>query len=155
MVVEKDYLSDSSKIFIFPSNRKFYPKEIPIVQEKLEAYFQEISEIELFFEIRYDRFLILIVSDKTPLDMERSDLLVKLIQSLEKEFKITLLDKINVCFKQGEYVQLKEMAAFKKLIKSKGVSNKTIVFNNLINTKSEYDNCWEAPAEESWISHYF
>jgi hypothetical protein len=155
MLVEKDSLSDNSKIYIFPANRKLYPKEIPLIQEKMESFLKEISKIDLAFEMQYDRFLILIVSHETPLNMEQSDALVNLILQLEKEYKITLLDKVNVCFKQGEYVQLKEMNAFKKLIKSKGVSKKTIVFNNLITTKSEYDCCWETPAEDSWISHYF
>jgi len=155
MLVEKDSLSDNSKIYIFPANRKLYPKETPVIQERISDFLNEMAAIDLYFEMKYDRFLILIVSHETPLNMEQSDALVNLIQELEKEYKITLLDKVNVCFKQGEYVQLKEMNAFKKLIKSKGVSKKTIVFNNLVTTKSEYDCCWETPAEESWISHYF
>ncbi len=155
MLVEKDSLPDNSKIYIFPANRKLYPQESPVIQERIGKFLKEISAIDLYFEMKYDRFLILIVSHETPLNMEQSDALVNLIQELEKEYKITLLDKVNVCFKQGEYVQLKEMNAFKKLIKSKGVSKKTIVFNNLVTTKSEYDCCWETPAEESWISHYF
>jgi len=81
--------------------------------------------------------------------------LVNFIQSLESEFKITLLDKVNICFKQGEYVQLKEIPEFKKLIKNRGVSKKTIVFDNLINNKEEYEKSWEIPAENSWVSHYF
>ena len=81
--------------------------------------------------------------------------MVYFIQSLEKDYKITLLDKVNVCFKQGEYVQLKEIPEFKKLIKNKGVSKKTIVFDNLLNIKDEYVNYWEVPAENSWISHFF
>jgi len=155
MLVDKNLLSDNSKIYIFPSNRKLYPKEIPLIKVKMETFLKEISKIDLAFEIQYDRFLILLVSHETPLNMEQNDALVNLIQQFEKEYKITLLDKVNVCFKQGEFVQLKEMNAFKKLIKSKGVSKKTIIFNNLITTKSEYDCCWETPAEDSWISHYF
>ncbi len=155
MLVEKDSLSDNSKIYIFPANRKLYPKEIPVIQERITHFLKEISAIDVYFEMKYDRFLVLIVSHETPLNMEQNDALVNLFQELEKEYKISLLDKVNVCFKQGEYVQLKEMNAFKKLIKSKGVSKKTIVFNNLVTTKSEYDCCWETPAEDSWISHYF
>jgi len=66
-----------------------------------------------------------------------------------------LLDKVNVCFKQGQYVQLKEIPAFKLLIKNKGVSKKTVVFDNMINTKFEFDGSWEVPAGESWLSHFF
>lgn len=155
MLVEKTSLADNSKIYIYPSNRKLYPKEIPVIREKLEALFERFSEIEFFYEMQYDRFIVIMVSEKTPLSIENIDMLASLMQSLEKEYLISLLDKVNVCFKQGEFVQFKEMAAFKKLVKSKGVSNKTIVFNNFVHTKSEYDCCWETPAEDSWVSHYF
>ena len=96
-----------------------------------------------------------IVSDGTPLDLDHQNTLVDFIQHLEREFEIILLDKVNVCFKQGEYVQLKEVSDFKKLVKSKGVSKKTVVFDLMINTKYEYEQFFEVPAEESWVSHFF
>jgi len=89
------------------------------------------------------------------LDLDNQNLLVDFILGLEKTFEISLLDKVNVCFKQGPYVQLKETPDFKLLIKNKGVSKKTIVFDNMINTKLEYEESWESPAGESWLSHFF
>ena len=91
----------------------------------------------------------------TPLTLDQNDFLSSFIISLGKELNMGFIDKVNVCFKQGIYVQLKEIADFKKLIKNKGVSKKTIVFDNFINTKSEYENNWESPAEYSWVSHFF
>ncbi len=155
MIVDYKKLPETSKIYIYPSSRKFYPTEIPIVVEKVNIFIEDYLVNDLFFEIKYDRFLIFLVSDLTPLSSEQNESLVSLILSIEKELDITLMDKVNVCFKQGEFVQLKEIADFKKLLKNKGVSKKTIVFNNLINTKSEYDCCWETPANISWISHFF
>jgi len=155
MLVDYNLLPETSKIYIYPSSRKFYTDEFSVINEKIEKYLKEFSAIDSFFEIKYQRFIIIIISDKTPLSIEQNDELISFILSLEKEFKITLLDKVNICFKQGEYVQLKEIPDFKKLIKNRGVSKKTIVLDNLINTKEEYENYWEMPAESSWISHLF
>ena len=155
MTVDYKDLPETSKIYIYPASRKLYPKEVPVVVEKVNLFLDKLSKTDLFFEIKYDRFLLLFVSDLTPLSPEENEGLVSLILSMEKLFDIGLLDKVNVCFKQGEYVQLKEISDFKKLIKNKGVSKKTIVFDNLLNTKLEYDCCWEVPANESWISHFF
>ena len=118
-------------------------------------FLDDILTNDLFFELKYDRFLIILVSDRTPLSSDQNEDLISLILDLEKEFNIGLMDKVNVCFKQGEFVQLKEISDFKKLIKNKGVSKKTVVFDNLINTKSEYESCWEVRANMSWISHFF
>ncbi len=155
MLVDYNLLSETSKIYIYPSSRKFYTDEFPVVKGKVEKYLKEFSMVDSFFEIKYQRFIIIFISDKTPLSIEQNDELISFILSLEKEFKVTLLDKVNVCFKQGEYVQIKEISDFKKLIKNRGVSKKTIVLDNLINTKEEYENYWEMPAESSWISHLF
>ena len=67
------------------------------------------------------------ISEKTPLGLEEQNKLVEFIQELQKDYELIFLDKVNVCFKQGEYVQMKEIPDFKNLIKNKGVSKNTIV----------------------------
>jgi len=155
MLVSYESLSEEARIFIYPGSRKFYPNELPLIEEKMKHFCVSFEGAELNYEIKYDRFLVFIVSDDKPLDLDHQNTLVNFIQDLEREFKIILLDKVNVCFKQGEYVQLKEISDFKKLVKSKGVSKKTIVFDLMINTKYEYEQVFEVPAEESWVSHFF
>ncbi len=155
MLVGFNTLSETSKVLIYPSNRKFYKDEFPVFIEKVSQFLNKFRDIDACFKIKYNRFILFFISDETPLTLEQNNELVTFVQSLENEFKVTLLDKVNVCFKQGEYVQMKEITDFKKLIKNKGVSKKTIVFDNLINTKEEYENYWELPADESWISHFF
>ncbi len=155
MIIDYNTLAETSKVFIYPSNRKFYKDEFPVFNKKIKNFLDNFERVDSFFEIKYQRFIIVVISEETPLSIDQNDKLVGFIISLEDEFEITLLDKVNVCFKQGEYVQLKEITAFKKLIKNKGVSKKTIVFDNLISIKEEYDNYWEMPAEFSWVSHLF
>ncbi len=155
MIIDYKNLPETSKIYIYPASRKLYAKEVSIFIEKVKIFLDNILTNDLFFELKYERFLIVLVSDRTPLSSDQNEDLISLILDLEKEFSIGLMDKVNVCFKQGEFVQLKEIPDFKKLIKNKGVSKRTIVFNNLINTKSEYESCWEVRANMSWISHFF
>ena len=155
MLKSIESLSDDSRVFIYPGSRKFYPQELPVIREKLEEFCQSLEGVELAFEIKYDRFLVFVVADRTPLDLDQQNILVDFVQGLENEFSIVLLDKVNVCFKQGEYVQLKEVKDFKKLIKNKGVSKNTIIFDLLINTKDEYEQFFEVPAQDSWVSHFF
>ena len=81
--------------------------------------------------------------------------LVHLIQSLEQQYDITLLDRMNVSFKSGEYIAYKPLKDFKKMVKDKSVTAQTIVFNNLVNTKIEFDTSWEVPAQDSWHKHMF
>ncbi|MCD6543995.1 MAG: ABC transporter ATPase [Flavobacteriaceae bacterium] len=155
MIVDYKILSEFSKVFIYPSSRKFYKDEAPEISDKIEYFLNDFEGVDSFFEIKYQRFIVILISEKTPLTIEQNDQLVGFIIGLEQKYNISLLDKVNVCFKQGEYVQLKEITDFKKLIKNRGVSKNTIVFNHFINIKQEYENEWEMPASDSWVSYMF
>lgn len=155
MLVSKEGLSAESKVFIYPGSRKFFPAELTEVELALGKFCNDLDGVDICFELKFNRFVVFIVSEKTPLDLEGHNNLVGFIQELEKIYGLVLLDKVNVCFKQGQYVQMKEIPDFKKLIKNRGISKKTIVFDHMINTKYEYENSWEVPAGESWLSHYF
>ena len=82
------------------------------------------------------------------------DASVQFIQELERVYSVDLMDKMNVSYKQGEYVAYKTLTDFKKMAKNKAVSKNTIVFNNLVNSKSEYQEFWEVPASESWHNRF-
>ena len=155
MRVTYESLPAEASVLIYPGGRKFYPNELPVFVERMDEFCLSFKGVDLCYEIKYDRFLVFLISDNTPLDLDNQNILVDFVQQLEKEFDISLLDKVNVCFKQGEYVQLKEIVDFKKLVKSKGVSKKTIVFDLMINNKYEYETFFEAPAGESWVAHFF
>jgi len=155
MFVPYDALTAEAKVMIYPGSRKFFPDELPEIEQRLKGFCENLSETEISFQIKYNRFLIFIISEQTPLDLDRHNSLVGLVQELEQQYNLNLLDKVNVCFKQGPYAQMKEIPDFKALIKNKGVSKKTIVFDHMINTKYEYENSWEVPAGESWLSHFF
>ena len=153
MLVPVDALPETSRVYYYPSSRKFYPDEISGLKTKIEAFCQELKGSKIAYELAYDRFLIFFVSDVTPLSREKNDELVEFVLGLEKEYEVSLLDKVNVCFKQGEFVQRKEIKEFKKLIKNRSVSRRTVVLDPMINTKAEYLSNWEVPLSESWLSH--
>ena len=150
-----EVMEPESKVIIFPGSRKFFTDELSGIEEELENFSENFQGIDTFMEIKYDRFIVFLISANTSLHLDRHNELISFIQKLEKKHDLILLDKVNVCFKQGAYVQMKEIPDFKKLIKNKGVSKNTIVFDHMINTKYEYENAWELPAHQSWIAHFF
>lgn len=158
MLVDFDQLENNAKVFLYPSNKKFFPELLENIQTKVNDFVSTWSEnhdIEAGFEIKYQRFIIIVINNNKPITTSIIDELVTFIFKLQLDHEIELLDKLNVCFKQGEYVQYKDVKEFKKLIKNKSVNQNTIVFDNLINTKEELDDSWELPAENTWYSRMF
>lgn len=153
-------LPDESKIWIFQSNRKLSDAEVAEIEEDLKAFIEEWSAhgttLEASFLLKYNRFIILAVNQEVQQATGCSiDSSVVFIQQLESKYGIDLLDKMNVTYKQGEFLTHKSLLDFKRMAKEKAVSENTIVFNNLVNTIEEWKESWEVPASESWHSRFF
>jgi oligoribonuclease (3'-5' exoribonuclease) len=159
MLVDFNELPDHSRIWIYQANRSFTESELAELENSMLDFLKEWtahgSDLHAGFEIKYKRFLI-IGLDQTNASASGCsiDASVHFIQSLEKKYKVELLDRMNVSFKQGEYIAYKPLKDFKKLAKAKSVSANTIVFNNLVATKQDYIENWEVPVSESWHSRF-
>ncbi len=160
MYVPFDTLPLHSRIWIYQSNRKLSDDEVAEITESLQLFLQDWSAhgqgLEASFEMKYNRFIILSVNQDVQAATGCSiDASVKFIQDLEQKYSIDLLDKMNVTYKQGEFITHKSLIDFKKMAKERAVTANTIVFNNLVNTIEEWQDFWEVPASESWHNRFF
>ncbi len=152
-------LSETSRVWIYQCNRSFSELELEELKNSLDSFITQWTahgaDLKAGYEIRYNRFIILALDQSLNAASGCSiDASVHFIQQLEKKYEVDLLDKMNVSYKQGEYVAYKDLADFKKMAKQKAVSGNTIVFNNLVTSIGEYQEHWEVPASESWHSRF-
>lgn len=159
MLVDFKELPDNARIWVYQSDRNFTPEELHEIEAAMTAFLQEWtahgSELKSGFEIRYRRFLVIGLDQSMAGASGCSiDASVHFIQQLEKRYGVELLDRMNVSFKQGEYITYKPLKDFKKMAKDRAVNADTVVFNNLVATKGEYLEHWEVPASESWHSRF-
>lgn len=159
MLVPFNELPDSSRVWIYQSNRSFTDQELQEITSKLEGFIAQWTahgaDLKASFEIKYKRFITLALDQQLNVATGCSiDASVKFIQQLEQDYNVDLLDKMNVSYKQGEFVAYKTLTDFRKMAKDKAVSKNTIVFNNLVNNKGEYLTDWEVPAEDSWHNRF-
>ncbi|MBG7611996.1 ABC transporter ATPase [Polaribacter sp. BAL334] len=159
MFVDYDSISEDAKVWIYPSSRKFYDTEIEEIENKIKNFVEnwksEDENFKVSYQFLYKRFVIFFADDElSPVSNLDIDVMVSFILELQSDYEVTLLDKMNVCFKQGEFVQYKELKELKTLLKNKAVTEKTIVFDNLITNKFDFENYWEIPMEESWYNRF-
>ena len=158
MLVNQETLQDNARVWVYPSSRKFYPQEIDELNQKLTDFVsnwkQNDENFKAAYQLLHNRFVVFFADEVSQLTNADIDAQVTFILQLQQEYDIELLDKMNVCFKQGEFIQYKDVKEFKKLLKSKSVNEKTIVFDNLIQTKEELENHWEVPITESWYNRF-
>jgi hypothetical protein len=160
MLVPFETLPDSARIWIYQASRTFTDSELAEIQKDLEAFLTQWTahgaDLKAGFELPYNRFIVLGL-DQTQAGASGCsiDASVHFIQALEKKYQVSLLDRMNVSYKQGPHIAYKPLDEFRKMAKARSVSGKTIVFNNLVATKLDYKEHWEVPASESWHSRFF
>ena len=159
MLIDFESLPDNSRIWIYQCNRSFSLEELAEITAGLNAFLTQWtahgSDLKAGFEIKYNRFIIIGLDQAEASASGCSiDASVHYIQNLEQQFKIDLLDKMNVSYKQGEFIAYKTLKDFKKMAKQRAISKNTVVFNNLVATKQEYLENWEVPASESWHARF-
>jgi hypothetical protein len=160
MYIPFENLPEDSKIWIYQSNRKFSDYEFSEIESELKLFLDSWSahgtSLEASYLLKYNRFLIIAVNQEVQSATGCSiDSSVSFIQKLEQKYNVDLLDKMNVTFKNGEFIAHKSLIDFKKMAKEKAVTENTIVFNNLVNTIEEFNESWEVPAIDSWHSRFF
>ncbi|MBT8319556.1 MAG: ABC transporter ATPase [Gramella sp.] len=159
MLVPFNSLADSSRVWIYQANRSFTADEIKEISQKLDLFIERWTahgaDLRASYEIKYNRFITIALDQQINAATGCSiDASVQFIQQLEKDYNVDLLDKMNVSYKQGEFIAYKSLADFRKMAKQRAVSPNTIVFNNLVNNKAEYLSDWEVPASESWHKRF-
>ena len=159
MLVPFESLPDSSRVWIYQANRSFTEEELQEISGKLDRFIEKWTahgaDLKASYDIKYNRFITIALDQQLNAASGCSiDASVNFIQQLEKEYGVDLLDKMNVSYKQGEFIAYKSLSDFRKMAKDKAVSSNTIVFNNLVNNKAEYLSDWEVPASESWHKRF-
>ena len=155
MFVTAETLPDNSRIWIYQASRELTAAEVAqigeLTRDFLESWTAHNQALKAGFEIRYNRFLILMVDEKSAGASGCSiDKSVHFIKSLEQKFTIDFFDRMKFAFKQNGRVEAVQKSEFEKLYEKGVLNGDTIVFNNLIETRGDLSADWEIPVKNSW-----
>lgn len=159
MLVDFNTLPEDSRVWIYQANRSFSEEELSEINDKIAAFLKDWtahgSDLQAGYTIKYKRFIVIALNQNLNKATGCSiDASVHFIQQLEKDYHVDLMDKMNVSYKQGEFIAYKPLLDFKKMAKDKAISKNTIVFNNMVTNIAEFNENWEVPASDSWHSRF-
>jgi len=148
-------LSEKSRVWIYQSKRELQRDEASQINQRAEKFLAEWaahgSKLQAAFEIFYDRFLVLFADEAQIKASGCSiDASVHFFKSLEIDFNLELFDRLEVAFQQDGEVKSISLNEFQKLLKEGQLSENTLVFNNLVETKAAFEKQWKVPVKESW-----
>ena len=159
MFTEYSNLPNNSRVWIYQADREFSIEEIEYISAKailfIDNWTRHGDDLKGSFTIKYNQFLVLIVDESfNNVSGCSIDASVRFVQELEKELKVDLMNKMNISFKDGENINIVKLSDFQQFAKEKKITANTVVFNNMINTKEDFENNWEVTADKSWHKRF-
>ena len=153
-------ISENSRVWIYQSDRTLRTEEQLQIQEILKVFTSQWlahgNQLAAGSEIRNDRFIILSVDEQLAGASGCSiDQSVKLMHEIEQRFGISLFDRFNIAYRDGNEIRTADRAEFEYLIRTGVVTPDTIVYNNLAQTRKQLETNWEVPFKESWHAQVF
>lgn len=159
MYVSYNEMPSNSRVWMYQANRELKQNEIESIQQSLidflNSWQRHGDDLKASFLIKYNQFVIVVVDENfTNVSGCSIDASVKLFQQFEKDFNVDFTNKMNISFKVNDTINIVKLSDFQKYAKEKKITSKTIVFNNLVNTKAEFEQNWEVEAENSWHKRF-
>ena len=161
MLVPFNTLSDNSKIWIYQSSRLFTDVEVNELETRLSNFVENWEShsrtLKGAFLILENRFVVIsvdeTVNDASGCSIDKS---VHFLQEIENEFKTQLLDKSKVAIKSNDGdVVLYPLLSLKEAVRLGEISQNTLVYNNLVSTKKDFETSWIVPVKATWLNKYF
>ena len=160
MEINFSKLPSSSRIWIYSSSRKFSKNETDLIKGYCSTFLNEWTShgkgLQAAIDIPYNHFIVIGINQMYQgLSGCSIDDSIRFIKRIEKEFNVTLLDRMMTTYKDGQKIRKTNIENFKQKINEGVIDSKTIVFNNLVNSKAEYDTIWKVQASNSWHNRFF
>lgn len=155
MLTAYEKLPNSTKIWIYQSNKSFDETEIPKLRAELQTFANNwVSHnkmLRTYADVYYNRFIVLMVDESLSSASGCSiDSSVRFMQQLEQEYDINLFDRMTFSYKKNDTVKTASRHDFSALYHENQITDNTIVFNNLVKTKGEFEQKWKVKLAESW-----
>ena len=75
---------------------------------------------------------------------------VRLMKELEQELEVEFLNRMNLAYLKNNVATVFKMSDLGVMYEKGELTDTTIVFNNTITTKKEFDSVWKTPLKDSW-----
>jgi hypothetical protein len=154
-----EQMAPTSKVWIFQAEREFTGEEQKTVTEALTAFtdnwLSHGSLLKSHSKLLHNRFLVFMADEEGDNMCGRAiDASVRFIKELEGKLGVTMLNRNLVAYMDNGKVMSCTLDQLSRLAEEGKITPDTIVFNNLVATKAEFEKNWTIPLSQSWQQTY-
>jgi hypothetical protein len=154
----KNLLPSNSRVWVYQSVRKLSPEESRALEVKIKQFVLGWTSHKAGVVgdggLLYERFVVLMADEAhTGVSGCSLDSSIHFIKEIEKEMDTNFFDRWNIAYKQEKEVLSCSLTEFGKLLERGEINDDTIVFNNLVQSKKDFESRWQIPYKESWLKN--
>lgn len=160
MFVELDEMAESSRVWIYQSDRKLDDQLTEIVESQgrdfCDHWQAHGNPLKSSVKVLHNQFIIIAVDESynmaTGCSIDKS---VDLVRKLEQSLGVSLFDRTKIAFLKNNEVFTKPMNSIKNEISAGVIDQNTVTFNNLVQNLGELKHKWQVLVGDSWLKRYF
>jgi hypothetical protein len=152
-------MPDTSRIWIYQANRNILESEIQtissVLNEKMDGWAAHGASLLSAFKIFHNRFVVLALDENQNAASGCSiDASTHWFKELGAELNINFFDR-SIAYLVDNEIHTVDLLGIKKAVSEELIIAESIIFNNLINILSDFEQNWQMRASKSWLKKYF
>jgi hypothetical protein len=146
-----------SRVWIYQSSRAFTPAETVGINEVLRQFTANWQShgapVKGFATVLYDHFILIMADEaETGVSGCSTDSSVRIIRQLEEQYNTNLFNRQLLAFYTNEGITLVPLPQLKTALAEGRITETSLYFNNLADTKATLLSNWLMPLNESWLA---
>lgn len=154
-----EYFHSDSRVWIFQADRFLNDLEVRNIQTDVSNYIQTWkshgSEVKADCDVIAHRFIVLIADESyTAIGGCSQDNMMRFVQQLQDDYGIDLLNRFLVAYLDGNQIEVVHKDKLIEMIQSGELSAQTMMFDNLVQNKHDFQKNWLKPISASWVNRF-
>jgi len=155
--MEEEYKGypENAKVWVYQSNTQLDEDDIGFLKVEVDDFINTWeshgSMLKADFDIFHNLFVVFFVDEEGDRMCGRAqDASVNLMKKMEEQLEVEFLNRMNLAYMVKDKVIPVKMDDFTTLINEGVITDNTLVFNNTVTSKKEFDTIFKAPLKNSW-----
>ena len=159
MIKDLIALENTSRVWIYPADKEFSYEELdavrPVIFEFLDNWTSHNRDLVSYGNVFHRRFLALFVDESmagaSGCSIDKS---VHFVQHLGNQLDKDFFNRQDVYFLINDEVVKYHLNELRQLAEDGTITEDSLFFDNLVNSKGSFLENWVKPVKEGWVSRF-
>jgi hypothetical protein len=152
-------LHPSSRVWIYQSNKELSGETVDFLKIEIANFVSQWTAhnhaLKAWGDLLENRFIVLMVDESqagaSGCSIDKS---VAFVKYCADKLALDFFDRFNFAYRKDAKLYTADRTEFENLYRKGELNDSTIVYNNLVQTKAEFEEKWQIALGESWHRNF-